>query len=286
MTMNEGARIYAPGGRAPARGRARSTSRASCRRSSWSPRRARAAPTTGRSPKPLLELMDERGGLVTREDLDRYEARWSEPVEVSYAGTRFLTRGGLSDLAELLAAPPAPRRARPAERALVLARTPRRPRQRGRHDEPHGRRRRGQRVRPDDEPRPRLRRLRPRLRPAPEQHARRDRPDPRPARARRADGEHDGAEPGAGRRRASRSPPARPEGRACAARCSRSSRGSSTRGSTPQAAVDRPRLHPADGLVNLEPGFEPEVADALEDAGLRGPRLAERGTTTSAASAR
>ena len=34
-----------------------------------------------------------------------------------------------------------------------------------------------------------------------------------------------------------------------------------------QAAVERQRLHPADGLVNLEEGFEPEVADALLDAG-------------------
>ena len=32
-----------------------------------------------------------------------YEARWSEPVEVPYAGTRFLTRGGLSGVPGLLA---------------------------------------------------------------------------------------------------------------------------------------------------------------------------------------
>jgi gamma-glutamyltranspeptidase/glutathione hydrolase len=33
------------------------------------------------------------------------------------------------------------------------------------------------------------------------------------------------------------------------------------------AAVARPRLHPADGLVELEDGFEAEVAEALADAG-------------------
>jgi gamma-glutamyltranspeptidase/glutathione hydrolase len=32
-------------------------------------------------------------------------------------------------------------------------------------------------------------------------------------------------------------------------------------------AVRRQRLHPDNGLVNLEEGFEPEVAEALEDAG-------------------
>jgi gamma-glutamyltranspeptidase/glutathione hydrolase len=32
-------------------------------------------------------------------------------------------------------------------------------------------------------------------------------------------------------------------------------------------AVARPRLHPAAGLVHLEPGFEPEVVAALEAAG-------------------
>jgi gamma-glutamyltranspeptidase/glutathione hydrolase len=35
----------------------------------------------------------------------------------------------------------------------------------------------------------------------------------------------------------------------------------------PQAAVARPRLHPAAGIAHLEPGFEPEVSAALEEAG-------------------
>jgi gamma-glutamyltranspeptidase/glutathione hydrolase len=50
----------------------------------------------------LLELMSERGGLVTSDDLDSYSPLWREPVETFYAGTRFLTRGGLSGVPEAL----------------------------------------------------------------------------------------------------------------------------------------------------------------------------------------
>ena len=38
-------------------------------------------------------------------------------------------------------------------------------------------------------------------------------------------------------------------------------------GLEPQAAVDRPRLHPVASLVHLEPGFGPETTGALESAG-------------------
>src|SRR5206468_4172386 len=38
-------------------------------------------------------------------------------------------------------------------------------------------------------------------------------------------------------------------------------------GLEPQAAVARPRLHAVAGLAHLEPGFEPEVTSALEEAG-------------------
>ena len=50
----------------------------------------------------LLTLCDERGGVVTREDLARYRATWSDPVEVAFAGTRFLTRAGLSGVPDTL----------------------------------------------------------------------------------------------------------------------------------------------------------------------------------------
>ncbi len=40
-------------------------------------------------------------------------------------------------------------------------------------------------------------------------------------------------------------------------------------GLAPPDAVVRPRLHPVAGLVHLEPGFEPEVGAALEEAGFQ-----------------
>ena len=74
MTMNEGARDLRAGRRAAAGGRRGSSSRGSCARSSCSPTRAPRARTTGTIGEALLELMDERGGLVTRDDLAAYEA--------------------------------------------------------------------------------------------------------------------------------------------------------------------------------------------------------------------
>ena len=47
-----------------------------------------------------------RGGAVTADDLAAYEARWSEPLEVEYAGTTLFTRGGLAGLPELMPALP------------------------------------------------------------------------------------------------------------------------------------------------------------------------------------
>src|SRR5919108_24044 len=58
---------------------------------------------TGTIARELVALSDERGGIVTADDLRAYEAHWSKPVEVTYAGTRFLTRAGLSGVPEALA---------------------------------------------------------------------------------------------------------------------------------------------------------------------------------------
>jgi gamma-glutamyltranspeptidase/glutathione hydrolase len=60
------------------------------------------------------------GVVATRDDLTSYEARWSEPVAVSYAGTRFLTRGGLSGVPELLARMPRLAGLSATERVLAL----------------------------------------------------------------------------------------------------------------------------------------------------------------------
>ena len=73
---------------------------------------------TGSLADELLGLMDERGGCITRGDLASYRPAWSEPVEVPFAGTRFLTRAGLSGVPDTLAGL---RRYRgEAERALAL----------------------------------------------------------------------------------------------------------------------------------------------------------------------
>jgi gamma-glutamyltranspeptidase/glutathione hydrolase len=69
----------------------------------------------------LLEVMDELGGLVTRGDLAAYEAIWSEPVEIPYADKRVLTREGLAPLADCLQALPELRDRAPDERAVALA---------------------------------------------------------------------------------------------------------------------------------------------------------------------
>jgi gamma-glutamyltranspeptidase/glutathione hydrolase len=52
----------------------------------------------------LAEALLEIEGIgVRRDDLERYEPRWTAPVELAYAGTRFLTRAGLSGVPESLA---------------------------------------------------------------------------------------------------------------------------------------------------------------------------------------
>jgi gamma-glutamyltranspeptidase / glutathione hydrolase len=101
MTMHEGAAIYSPSGvllregevlRQPGLVSAlellRDEGAASC--------------YTGTVGRALLELVAERGGAVTAADLESYEAYWSEPDEVGFAGRTVLTRGGLSGVPETL----------------------------------------------------------------------------------------------------------------------------------------------------------------------------------------
>ena len=120
MTMNEGARIYAPRGSLLASGdlleqpglvRALDLLRDEGAASAY----------TGTIAESLLALMDARGGLVTREDLETYSAEWSEPVIVPYLGARFHTRGDLSGLPETLPRVPRLRGLDEGERALALA---------------------------------------------------------------------------------------------------------------------------------------------------------------------
>jgi gamma-glutamyltranspeptidase / glutathione hydrolase len=101
LTLDAGARIYAPGGvllrdgqllQQPGLVRALELLRDEGADSVYS----------GSIAEALLALCAERGGVVTREDLAAYRASWSEPVEVAFAGTRFLTRSGLSGVPETL----------------------------------------------------------------------------------------------------------------------------------------------------------------------------------------
>ena len=70
MTMNEGARDLLARRRAPRGGGPPPAAGARRRARGRSPRTGRAASTRGRSGARLLGLMEERGGLVTAEDLD------------------------------------------------------------------------------------------------------------------------------------------------------------------------------------------------------------------------
>jgi gamma-glutamyltranspeptidase/glutathione hydrolase len=104
MTMREGERIYSPGGR---------LLRAGDRLEQ--PGLVRAlelvAAEGGRSPSleaALLELMADRSGLVTHEDLQRYEPVWAEPVTAEYAGVTLSSRAALNSplpVLELLTGP-------------------------------------------------------------------------------------------------------------------------------------------------------------------------------------
>jgi gamma-glutamyltranspeptidase / glutathione hydrolase len=94
----EGARIYAPAGRPlepgetlaqPGLAAALELVAAEGAESVYSGSLARA-------------LLEFDGVGVTADDLERHEARWAEPLELPYAGTRFLTREGLSGLRESL----------------------------------------------------------------------------------------------------------------------------------------------------------------------------------------
>ena len=95
MTMREGARLYAPGGKLLRPGERLEQPGLVAALELVAEEGARSA-YRGSIAESLVELMAEREGLVTREDLQAYEARWSEPAEVGYAGTRFLTRAGLA----------------------------------------------------------------------------------------------------------------------------------------------------------------------------------------------
>ena len=119
MTMNEGARIYSPGGSLLGEGdllRQPGLVDALESLAEDGPRGVYDG-TIGRA---LLALMEERGGLVTAEDLKSYAARWTDPVELEFRGYRLCTRAGLSDFPAAVARLPELRGLAEPERALVF----------------------------------------------------------------------------------------------------------------------------------------------------------------------
>jgi gamma-glutamyltranspeptidase/glutathione hydrolase len=102
MTMNEGAGIYSPGGALLGDGdplRQPGLVSALDALVEEGPRSVYEG-TIGRA---LLGLVDERGGLITEQDLSSYEASWSEPVEAEFRGYDIRARAGLSDFPGALA---------------------------------------------------------------------------------------------------------------------------------------------------------------------------------------
>jgi gamma-glutamyltranspeptidase/glutathione hydrolase len=120
MTMNEGARIYAPGGVLLETG-ALLEQPGLARALEFLGAEGAASMYSGSIAAALLALMQERGGLITQDDLETYRAEWSEPVEVPYLDWRFYTRGDLSGLPETLPRVPRLRGLPEAERALRFA---------------------------------------------------------------------------------------------------------------------------------------------------------------------
>ncbi|MFL5954860.1 MAG: gamma-glutamyltransferase [Gaiellaceae bacterium] len=102
MTMREGATMYAPSGslleegdvlQQPGLVHALELLR----------EEGAASAYTGTIADSLLALVEERDGAITAGDLAGYTPVWTEPVEVPFAGRRVVTRGGLAGVAETLA---------------------------------------------------------------------------------------------------------------------------------------------------------------------------------------
>ncbi len=119
MTMREGGRMYAPGGRLLEAGERLEQPGLAHALESLAAEGAAGA-YTGTIGRSLLTLSDERGGLLTRADLKAYAPRWTEPAEAAWLGLRFLTRGGLSGVPATLERLPRLRGLTPAERVLDL----------------------------------------------------------------------------------------------------------------------------------------------------------------------
>jgi gamma-glutamyltranspeptidase / glutathione hydrolase len=100
MTMREGGRIYSPEGRLLRTGE-RLEQPGLVRALELVAEEGADSPSLRDA---LLALMEERGGLVTAEDVQSYEARWDAPVRVEYAGVTLFSRSALNSPLPVLAA--------------------------------------------------------------------------------------------------------------------------------------------------------------------------------------
>ena len=119
MTLDAGARIYAPGGALLQTG-GRLLQPGLVPALEAISLEGAASVYTGSVGEALLELSDERGGLLTREDLVTYAATWSEPVRVDALGWAFATRGDLSGIPDAVTSWPASFGRTAAEHTLSL----------------------------------------------------------------------------------------------------------------------------------------------------------------------
>ena len=101
MTMREGGTLYAPSGELLAEG---DVLRQPGLVSALELVRDEGAASvySGTIARALLELVTERGGAITAADLEDYAPVWAEPTAVGFAGRRVLTRRGLSGVPETL----------------------------------------------------------------------------------------------------------------------------------------------------------------------------------------
>jgi gamma-glutamyltranspeptidase/glutathione hydrolase len=101
MTMREGAAIYAPHGTLLTTGETMHQPGLVDALTLLRDEGARSV-YDGTIAASLLALIEDRGGVLRAADLASYRVEWREPVTAAFAGHRVLTRGGLADVAEAL----------------------------------------------------------------------------------------------------------------------------------------------------------------------------------------
>lgn len=122
LTMNEGARIYSPGGPVLTAGE-RLLQPGLSEALQIVVDEGPTAFTTGTLARRTAALMAEQGGAMTADDLAAYEPRWHEPGVLDRRRHRLLVRDDLADLRDIVATMDAAHPEDRAARAVALARS-------------------------------------------------------------------------------------------------------------------------------------------------------------------